>query len=267
MDPQAITGPDGPAIPKSPQSQRNTPWRPAGLFNGMIYPLAPYAIQGAVWYQGESNADRAAQYQILLPALISDWRKLWARGNFPFGIIQLANYMEADIDPPRKSEWAELREAQAKVALADSNNGLVTAVDIGDARNIHPANKQEVGKRLALWALARVYKKRTREFSGPVFDKMTVDSGKVTLSFTHADSGFTVRGKTIKGFAMAGADSVFVWARADIKGKKVIVWSGAIKDPIAVRYGWANNPECNLYNKEGLPVFPFRTDTWIDHAP
>jgi sialate O-acetylesterase len=198
--------------------------------------------------------------------MISDWRTLWGQGDFPFGIVQLANFMAID-SVPVQSDWAELRESQAMVAFADSNNGLASAIDIGDAGNIHPTNKQEVGRRLSLWALARAYGKKGLEYSGPRFDSMSIDSGKVTLRFTHADSGLVVHGKTAKGFAIAGPDSHFVWATAEIRGNRAKVWSDSVTEPTAVRYGWANNPVCNLYNRAGLPMTPFRTDSWVDPTP
>jgi sialate O-acetylesterase len=232
---------------------------PTTLYNAMIAPLTPFAIRGAIWYQGESNASRAFQYRTLFPSLIRDWRRAWGIGNFPFDFVQLANYM-ARRDQPGDSEWAELREAQA-MALAMPNTGMATAVDIGVADDIHPLNKQGVGRRLALVALSRNYG-RAIEFSGPVYRSHKVKGAKVRLRFAHA-AGLAVRdGGALKGFAVAGDDRRFVWAQAQIDGDSVVVWSDAVAKPVAVRYGWADNPDADLVNGAGLPAPPFRTDAW-----
>jgi sialate O-acetylesterase len=234
---------------------------PTGLYNGMIYPLAPFAIKGVVWYQGESNAGRAGQYQQLLTAMIDNWRELWKEGDFPFGIVQLPNFMQRR-ENPSQSSWAELREAQFKTAMLVKNCGLAVTIDIGEADYIHPRDKQDVGKRLALWALARVYGRKI-EYSGPLFKTMQIKENRVILNFFHDESGLTTRdNKPLTGFAVAGADSVFHWAKGKIEDKKVIVWSDEVPEPRAVRYAWADNPDCNLYNKAGLPAAPFRTDNW-----
>lgn len=259
LDPGAISGPGGKGKPQQPRGPGH-PHTPAGLYNAMIYPLAPYAIKGAIWYQGEANADRAYQYRTLLPAMINDWRILWNQGNFPFGIVQLANFMAIDEDPD-ESAWAELREAQTMTWLNDPNNGMATIIDIGEADDIHPRNKQDVGKRLALWALANSYGKEM-EYSGPVYQSMSKKDNQVTLTFSHVGSGLKVKGNELKGFAIAGEDKNFVWAKAKVEGDQVIVWSDEIKSPVAVRYAWGNNPICNLYNVEMLPAVPFRTDDW-----
>ena len=228
------------------------------LYNGMIAPLLPFAIKGAIWYQGESNADRAKQYQRLLPAMISDWRTRFGVGDFPFYIVQLAGF-QATYPQPRENNWAELREAQAMTAKNVRHSGLALALDIGDAGDIHPKNKQEVGRRLALAALAQTYGK-TIEASGPWYRSMQVSGGKIRLKFDHVDGGLFAKGGKLTGFAIAGADHRFLWADAVIDGKTVVVSSPLVEKPVAVRYAWDINPVCNLYNQAGLPAVPFRTD-------
>ncbi len=235
-------------------------WKPGELYNGMIAPLIPYAIKGAIWYQGESNADRAGQYRRLLPAMIRDWRKQFGEGNFPFYIVSLANFQASNAEP-RDNNWAELREAQVLTAKNVPNCGLALAIDIGDAGDIHPKNKQEVGRRLALCALAQTYGKKV-EYSGPWYRSMKVNGNKIALKFDHVDGGLVAKGGKLTGFAIAGADHKFVWADAAIDGKTVVVSSPEIAQPVAVRYAWDINPVCNLYNQAGLPAVPFRTDDW-----
>jgi sialate O-acetylesterase len=226
----------------------------------MIAPLIPYGIQGAIWYQGESNASRAYQYRKLFPIMIKSWRKSWGLGDFPFGFVQLANF-RAIKDEPAESDWAELREAQT-MTLGLPNTGMAVIIDIGEADDIHPRNKQDVGKRLALWALAKTYGHRV-DYSGPMYSSMEIKGDTVTLHFDHVGDGLVAKGGgPLKGFAVAGSDRQFVWADAAIKGGKVVVRSDAVKQPVAVRYAWADNPVCNLYNEAGLPASPFRTDTW-----
>jgi sialate O-acetylesterase len=230
------------------------------LYNGMIAPLLPFAIKGAIWYQGESNADRAYQYRSLLPAMIQDWRARFGVGPFAFYIVQLAAWQS--VHPvPRNNNWAELREAQALTAKNVKNSGMAVAIDIGDAADIHPKNKRDVGERLALAALAKTYGK-DMEYSGPWYKKMKVDGSKVRLQFDHAKSGLAAKGDKLTGFAIAGADRRFEWADASIEGKSVVVSSPRVPQPVAVRYAWDINPECNLYNGAGLPAVPFRTDDW-----
>ncbi len=232
---------------------------PTGLYNGMIQPLVPYGIRGAIWYQGEANAGRAEQYQALLSAMIGSWRSAWGEGDFHFGIVQLANFMAVKPDPS-DSGWARLREAQAFTAEKVANCGLALAIDIGDAKDIHPKNKQEVGRRLSLWALAKVYGK-TVEYSGPVYESMKVEGDKIRIAFTHLGGGLESKGgEPVKGFAIAGDDGKFVWADAKIDGGSVVVSSAQVAKPVAVRYAWADNPVCNLYSKDALPAVPFRTD-------
>lgn len=258
LDPSKISGPGGNGLPEEPRGPGHS-HSPAGLYHAMLHPLAPYAIKGAIWYQGETNAGRAFQYRTLLPAMIKDWRTLWGQGDFPFGIVQLANYRNLT-EEPQESDWAELREAQLLTALNDPNVGLAVTIDIGEANDIHPKNKQDVGKRLALWALAKCYG-FDLEYSGPLYQSMKIDHDKIIVSFTHTAKGLAVVGSdSVKGFAIAGDDYKFVKANAKIEGKRVIVWSDRIKNPVAVRYAWADNPVCNLYNSELLPAVPFRTD-------
>ncbi len=247
--------PKGPPAPKEPGKNPN---EATVLYNGMIAPLVPYGIKGAVWYQGESNAGRAAQYRALLPTMIAGWRKQFGVGDFPFGIVSLANFMAVE-DKPGESGWAELREAQAMTA-AQPHNGLAIAIDVGDAKDIHPKDKATVGKRLAAWALADVYGKDVPS-SGPVYDSMAVEGNTVRLKFKHMHGGLDAKGGDLKGFAIAGDDKKWVWADAKIDGDTIVVSSKDVAKPVAVRYAWANNPICNLYNKAGLPAVPFRTDT------
>jgi sialate O-acetylesterase len=249
------TPPQPPGVPIGPEA----PWLPAGLFNGMINPIIPYAIKGVIWYQGEANVGRGLEYRTLFPAMIKSWRDSWGRGDFPFYHVQLANFMAREPEPG-ESGWAELREAQSMTAANIPNGGQAVIIDIGDEKDIHPRNKQDVGRRLALVALAKTYGK-DMEYSGPVFDSMTIDGNVARLKFTHA-GGMTSKstdGK-VKGFAIAGEDKTFVWADATIEGDTVLVSSPKVEKPIAVRYGWADNPEVSLYNSAGLPASPFRTD-------
>jgi sialate O-acetylesterase len=235
----------------------NHPHAPAGLYNAMIAPIVPYGIAGAIWYQGEANAGRAYQYREIFPTMIQCWRDSWGQGDFPFLFVQLANFMAGNSDPV-ESEWAELREAQL-MTLDMPNTGMAVTIDIGNPDDIHPRNKQDVGKRLALWALADTYG-RNIECSGPLFKSMSIEHGKITLTFNHLGTGLIAQDGPLKGFAVAGAGRVFHWADARIEANKVII--DGQKDPVAVRYGWSNNPVCNLYNKEDLPASPFRTDIW-----
>ena len=244
-----------------PQDPRSSPWRPTGLYNAMIAPVVPYGIKGAIWYQGESNAGRAYQYRKLLPAMIGSWRKAWGQGEFPFLIVSLANFTPVKSEPG-DSEWAELREAQTMTAN-QPNNGQAITIDIGDAADIHPKNKQDVGKRLALVALANSYRKDVPH-AGPTYESMSVEGDMIKLKFKHTHGGLQARGgEPLKGFAVAGEDRKWHWAEAKIDGQVgVVVRSDKVSKPVAVRYAWANNPVCNLYNKADLPAVPFRTDDW-----
>ncbi len=253
--------PKKPGAPAGPDH----PHRTSGLYNAMIAPLVPFGIKGAIWYQGESNAGRAYQYRKLFPAMITDWRNAWGEGNFPFLFVQLANFTP-QLPEPGPSDWAELREAQLmtmdkKSPTALKNTGMAVIIDIGDAADIHPKNKQDVGKRLALNALANTYKKPVA-YSGPLYRGMKIKGSEAVLRFDHADGGLTAKGGELKGFAIAGEDKKFVWAKATIADGKIVVSSDKVAKPVAVRYAWANNPDCNLYNGAGLPASPFRTDDW-----
>lgn len=242
-------------------SQTFIRWKPLGLYNAMIHPLLNYKIKGVIWYQGESNTapNKAMEYRKLFPTLIADWRNNWKQGAFPFLFVQLANFMEAK-DQPSESSWALLRESQLK-SLSVPNTGMAVTIDIGEWNDIHPLNKKDVGKRLALAARKLAYKEKNIVYSGPVYKSMKVKGNTIEISFDHIGSGLIAKDGELKQFAVAGADKKFVWANAKIVNNKVIVWSDQIKNPIAVRYAWADNPEgANLYNKEGLPASPFRTD-------
>jgi sialate O-acetylesterase len=233
---------------------------PAALYNGMIAPLAPYGITGAIWYQGESNVGRAQQYEKLLPAMINDWRNTWGGGKFPFYIVQIANY-GGPANESGQSGWAELREAQTIIAKTVPNSGISLTIDIGDNGNIHPTDKQDAGNRLALVALANHYHKKVL-FAGPAYKSMKVEGDKVRISFTHTDGGLAAHGGPITGFQIAGADHKLVPADVQIDGDSVIVSAAGVTDPVAVHYGWSDGASCNLYNGAGLPAAPFRTDGW-----
>jgi sialate O-acetylesterase len=241
-----------------PPAQSNSPNRPTLIYNAMISPILPYTIKGVIWYQGESNADRATQYRRLFPLLINDWRQKWNEGNFPFYFVQIANY-NATGQPPA-ADWAALRDAQLST-LSVPNTGMAVTIDIGDANRIHPQNKQEAGRRLALIARAKTYGENI-PYSGPLYKSNVIKGNKIELEFTHTDNGLLAKGDTLKGFTIAGADKKFYPANAVISGHKVIVSSSAVANPVAVRYAWANNPLCNLYNGANLPASPFRTDDW-----
>ena len=245
----------GPASMPLGEGNPNTP---TVLFNGMIHPLLPYGIHGAIWYQGESNAARGMEYRTLFPAMITDWRKHWGQGDFPFYFVQLANF-GAGTDSGFDSQWAELREAQT-MTLALPNTGMAVIIDIGESTDIHPHNKQDVGLRLALNALAKTYG-RDVACSGPMLREARVEGNAIRLCFDHAE-GLTSLGE-LTGFAIAGADRQFTRADAVIDGETVVVSSPAVPAAVAVRYGWAEDPKCTLYNQAGLPMSPFRTDDWV----
>jgi sialate O-acetylesterase len=237
------------------------PNHPTVLYNALIHPFIQYAIKGVIWYQGESNAERANQYRKLFPAMITDWRAQWGIGNFPFYFVQLANYKKVN-DEPVASDWAELRDAQLQT-LSIPNTGMAVTIDVGDAVDIHPKNKQDVGKRLALIALAKTYGVKT-PYSGPMVQSQKINGNSIKLTFKFADKGLKAKSGALKGFAIAGADQKFHWAEANIKGKQIVVSSKEVPNPVAVRYAWADNPVCNLVNGAGLPASPFRTDDWQD---
>jgi sialate O-acetylesterase len=264
-------------MPKQPTGPDGAPNTPTVLYNGMIAPIIPYGIKGAIWYQGEANAGNPREYATLFPRMISDWREKWGEGDFPFLFVQLAAFM-APQKLPSEGGWAGLREAQLKT-LSLPNTGMAVAIDVGMANDIHPKDKFDVGQRLALAAKHVAYG-QTVVYSGPIYDSMKVEGNKIRLSFQNVGSGlkmdvppFTPPGMTIPppteltGFAIAGEDKNFVWAKAVIDGNDVVVSSDAVAAPVAVRYGWASNPPCDLYNKEGLPASPFRTDDWDMGGP
>jgi len=265
----------------APQAPARPPELMAGaIFNGVINPLIPYGIAGVIWYQGESNAGRAYEYRIAFPLLINDWRQKWQQEQLPFYFCQLVNF-RSKRPVPAESEWAELRESQSK-ALQLPKTGQAVLIDLGEADDVHPRNKKDVGERLARLALAKQYGKQIA-FSGPVCESATVESGTIRVKFSHAEGGLVARalpatydvvsriGKTapllrnsptseVEGFSICGADHHWVWADARIEGDSVVIWSDRIPHPIAIRYAWADNPTCNLDNGAGLPAAPFRTD-------
>ena len=248
------------AVAKVPVNPVDNPFIPTVLYNAMIRPLVPYAVRGAIWYQGENNAPRAYRYRDLLPQMIASWRNDWNR-QFPFLIVQLANYMQRK-DQPAESEWAELREAQLLTSEAVAGSGLAVAVDVGLADDIHPTDKQTVGERLSLVARRVAYGENIAS-SGPLYQSHKIEGGAIRLTFAHADGGLKARdGGKLTGFAIAGADHKFHWADARIEGNDIVVSSADVPMPLAVRYAWADNPDCNLYNGAGLPASPFRTDAW-----
>lgn len=247
------------AMPRSPLAP-DSPNAPGALFNGMVSPVMPYGIKGCVWYQGESNTSDPRRYKKLLPAMIGSWRKGWGQDDFTFLIAQLANFGASPV-VPRESSWAELREAQALTAQNVTNCGLAVAVDIGEADDIHPRDKREVGRRLALAAFKTAYGMNNVVCSGPALSSMRLAGAVVRLRFKNLGGGLVAKGGGLKQFALAGEDKVFHWASAQIDGDEVLVSCDAVKQPAYIRYAWADNPEgCNLYNKEGLPAIPFQAN-------
>lgn len=248
-----------PAVPDALREYRIA----SSIYDRMIEPLIPFPIRGAFWYQGESNEARAEQYGILLPTMIKAWREQWGAGDFPFGIIQLPNYRDPK-DEPADEAWSHVREAQRRTAMTTTNAGLIVTIDIGEARDIHPKNKFDVGRRMARWALVEVYgRKLTR--SGPRFLWAKVGGLKIVLTFDDVGKGLRLRdGDKLDEFAIAGEDRSWHWAQAKIVGKdRVEVWSDTVPQPLAVRYAFNNNPRHpNLTNETGLPAGPFRTDVW-----
>ena len=251
--------PPRPKLAGDPKLDKNYP---ANLFNGMIAPIIPYAIRGAIWYQGENNAanDLTRLYSIQLALMIQDWRQRWHEGDFPFAWVQLPNFHARTDNPVQTNNWSVVRECMLNT-LAVTNTGMAIAIDVGEAKNIHPKNKQAVGHRLALWALATVYGEKI-PFSGPLPAGHEISGNEFTLSFTHTDGGLMARDGELRGFAISGADQKWFRAKARIESEQVIVSSPEVKSPVAVRYAWAENPDCNLYNGAGLPASPFRTDDW-----
>ena len=242
-----VEGKQPPAAPRAATDPRGK--RPSGLYNGMIAPLQPYAIAGAIWYQGEGNAGRAAQYQKLFPAMIQSWRQAWGQGDFPFLFVQIA---------PHQRMTPEIREAQLLTWQKVPRTGMAVITDIGDETDIHPTKKEPVGARLALAARAIAYGEKI-EYSGPVYASLKVDGNRAIVSFTHIGRGLMAKEGELKGFTIAGADGNFVAAKATIEGDTVVVSSPSVEKPVAVRYGWSSTPDVNLFNQEGLPATPFRT--------
>ena len=253
---------DGKPTPRQPSppmgpTHRN---RPAGLYNAMIAPLIPFAMRGAIWYQGESNAGRAMEYRTLFPAMITDWRERWGEGDFPFLLVQLAPFQKIS-DQPMESSWAELREAQLMTQENLPNVAQAVITDVGEENDIHPTHKIPVGERLELAALKLAYG-QDLEWLGPVYDRMSVEGDAIRLSFGHLGGGLVARGGPLTGFTIAGEDGVFHNANARIDADTIVVHSDQVDRPVAVRFGWANYPVVNLWNRAGLPATPFRTDDW-----
>jgi sialate O-acetylesterase len=242
-----------------PLGFENWPVIPSILYQGMIQPVAPLAISGAIWYQGEANADRAQQYQKLLPAMISDWRKLFGQGDFPFYIVSLPAFMQHQDQPPTWTGWADIRESQAIVARTVKNSALAVTIDTGEADNIHPAEKKIVGDRLALCALATHCGEKI-PYQGPTFKSVEQLPGALKINFNHADGGLVVKGGKLEEFAIAGKNRQWHWAGAKIDGDAVILFSPQVPEPEYARYAWQSFPNATLYNGAGLPAVPFRTD-------
>jgi len=236
-----------PNPPAGPDGSQNSP---TTLYNGMLAPIIPYGIKGAIWYQGESNAGQAKQYRTLFPAMIADWRAKWKQGDFPFYFVQIA---------PFNGQPPEIREAQFLTLSKSKNTAMAVTTDVGNATDIHPTQKEPVGQRLALAARALTYGEKI-EYSGPLYASMKAQGDKIAISFTHTGGGLVAKDGELKGFTIAGEDKKFVPAKAEIKGDKIVVSAEGVTKPTAVRYGWANTPDVNLFNKEGIPASPFRTD-------
>jgi sialate O-acetylesterase len=239
-----------PRKPTAPQDPVTNVNRPFGLYNGSIAPLVPYAIRGAIWYQGESNSGRGKEYQTLFPAMITGWRKVWGQGDFPFLFVQIA---------PHNGMSPEIREAQRLTVQTTQNTAMAVTLDVGHPSDIHPKDKQPVGSRLALAARALAHGEKV-EYSGPAYDSLNVSGNKATLSFKHVGGGLIAKEGKLKGFTIAGSDGKFVEATTKIKDDTIVVFSDSVSSPTAVRYGWTNVPEASLWNKAGLPASPFQTD-------
>jgi len=236
--------------PKPPANPSPSPHSPTTLYNGMIAPIIPFGIKGAIWYQGESNAGQSRQYRTLFPAMIADWRAKWKQGEFPFLFVQIA---------PFNGQPPEIREAQFLTLAKSKNTAMAVTTDVGNATDIHPNQKEPVGQRLALAARALAYGEGI-EYSGPLYQSMKAQGDKIAVNFTHVGGGLVAKDGDLKGFTIAGPDGKFVPAMAEIKGEYVVVSADGVTHPKAVRYGWANTPDVNLFNKEGIPASPFRTD-------
>ena len=235
-----------------------TPFEPSGLFNGMIAPLQPYALRGVIWYQAEQNWPRPEEYAELFPAMIRSWRDQWGLGDFPFYFVQLANFIV--VNDPTNRAWARIREAQTRALTLPATDMAVT-IDIGNPKDIHPLNKQELGRRLALIAKARVYG-IGGDFSGPMLERITREGAALRVHFSHAATGLIAYDKPVQSLEIAGADRKFYPATAGIEHGTLLVSAPAVKEPVAVRYAWSNAPVANLYNGAGLPAPPFRSDPW-----
>ena len=254
---EGLSGEDDfkPILERAATFNPKTPNQACNLYNGMLKPLIPYGIRGAIWYQGESNCSRARQYRKLFPAMITDWRKNWGQGDFPFYYVQLAPYRYGKADP---ACCAELWEAQL-ATLSLPNTGMAVTTDIANITNIHPKNKQDVGIRLALWALAKIHGEKI-VYSGPLYKSMSVDGNKACLEFDHTGGGLVARDGPLTHFTVAGDDKNFVPATASIDGDVIVVSSDQVAKPVAVRFAWRDDAEPNLFNTRGLPASPFRTD-------
>jgi len=245
-----------------PISYENWPVMPAVLYEGMLKPVAPLSIAGALWYQGEQNSPRGYQYRRILPAMIADWRKLFAQGDFPFYIVSLPAFKHRSPTPVEGDEWTETRESQAITAATVPNSCLAVTIDTGDPDNIHSPEKVQVGERLALCALAKYYKEKDVVYAGPTLKSVERLSGSIRIHYTHTDGGLIVKGDKLGEFAVAGEDHKWVWADARIEGDTIVVSSASVPNPKEVRYAWQSNPLATLYNGAGLPAVPFRTDNW-----
>jgi sialate O-acetylesterase len=268
--------PQAPKEPRAPRDPMHDNQSSCALYNGMIAPLIPYAIKGTIWYQGEANSAEPQVYKVELPALIQDWRSHWGQDDFPFLVVQLPNFMQRKPDPG-ESSWADMREVQSQ-ALTLPKTGVAVTIDIGDAGNIHPADKLDVGHRLGLVAQHVAYD-QTVVYTGPTYKSSAIQGNSIHVTFDNIGSGLSIGiapqhfyecqrtpqtppapSADLEGFAIAGADQKFVWAKAHIDGDAVVVSADSVPSPVAVRYAWADNPACNLYNREELPAAPFRTD-------
>jgi sialate O-acetylesterase len=244
-----------------PLGYENWPVMPSVLYEGMLAPIAPLSITGALWYQGEQNSDRGFQYRKILPVMIADWRKLFGQGDFPFYIVSLPGFKPRSDTPVVGDEWAETRESQAITATTVPNSCLAVTIDTGDPKNIHPPDKQPVGDRLARCALAKYYGKDV-VYSGPTLASVEHVPAAVILHFAHTHGGLVVKGDELEEFEIAGDDRKWHWADAHIHGDTIIVSSSEVPDPREVRYAWQSNPAATLFNGAGLPAAPFRTDNW-----
>jgi sialate O-acetylesterase len=243
-----------------PIAYENWPVMPSVLYEGMLAPIAPLSVTGALWYQGEQNSERGFQYRKVLPVTIADWRKLFGQGDFPFYIVSLPTFRHRS-ETPTDDTWAETRESQAVTAASVRNSCLAVTIDTGDPDNIHPKDKLPVGERLAFCALAKHYGKKV-VYSGPTLASVERLAGSIRLHFAHTDGGLVVKGAKLEEFAIAGEDRKWYWADAHIEGHTVVVSSPSVPNPKEVRYAWQSNPAATLFNGAGLPAAPFRTDTW-----